>query len=132
MILSKAWEAYEYYSGKASEITRQLAFAGIAIIWLFSLENKNGVTLPVSLLIPLSALIFSLSLDLLHYVVASFMWRGFYRRHRIKYGNEENANVSAPNYIQVILMFFYTFKIVAVIFSYILIILHFTSHIQWV
>jgi len=32
--LSDYWENFEEYTGKASDIARQLSFAGIALLWL--------------------------------------------------------------------------------------------------
>src|SRR6478672_3157292 len=42
MKLSKYRETGEYFSGKASEIVRQLILAGIAIIWVFKIKVGNA------------------------------------------------------------------------------------------
>ena len=39
MKLSDYRETYYEFSGKASDVTRQLAFAGIAIVWIFKIEE---------------------------------------------------------------------------------------------
>jgi hypothetical protein len=38
-------DSYEF-SGKASEISRQLAFAAIAVIWLFKTDTPTGNDYP--------------------------------------------------------------------------------------
>jgi hypothetical protein len=41
MKLQKARDTYYEYSGKLSDITRQLSFAGIAIVWIFRAGDKG-------------------------------------------------------------------------------------------
>ena len=39
-------QTYYDYSGKASDIARQLSFAGIAIIWIFKIQKDTSIELP--------------------------------------------------------------------------------------
>lgn len=78
MILQDYRETFYTFSGKASDLNRQLAFAGIAIIWLFKKDNLAGLSIPRELLWPGVLIVLSLGLDMLHYVVASVIWRYFY------------------------------------------------------
>jgi len=41
MKLAQARGHYEYFSGKASDISRQLGFAGIALIWVFKTQVED-------------------------------------------------------------------------------------------
>ena len=69
---------YYEFSGLASSTARPLAITGIAIIWLFSSDGGTTTyTLPQQLLFPTVLLIFSLTCDLLQYVVATIIWRYF-------------------------------------------------------
>ncbi|MGY4618583.1 hypothetical protein ACVWZ4_003810 [Bradyrhizobium sp. USDA 4472] len=72
-------ETFYTFSGKASDMNRQLAFAGIAIIWLFKKEPMSGLTVPRELVFPGLLIAASLAVDMLQYCVASVLWRSFYR-----------------------------------------------------
>ncbi|MGA2669453.1 MAG: hypothetical protein ABSF32_11160 [Ignavibacteria bacterium] len=68
-----------FYSSKVSDICRQLAFAGIAVIWIF--KNTDGV-IPViadSLVKPLFLFAVSLAFDLLQYISGTIVWTIFFR-----------------------------------------------------
>ncbi|WFU14415.1 hypothetical protein [Bradyrhizobium sp. CB3481] len=80
-------ETFYTFSGKASDLNRQLAFAGIAIIWLFKKEPLAGLTVPKELVLPGLLIVASLIADMLQYCIASVLWRVFYR-------SKENLNVS--------------------------------------
>jgi hypothetical protein len=72
-------ETFYTFSGKASDLNRQLAFAGIAIIWLFKKEPLSGLTVPRELVLPGLLIVASLTVDMLQYCIASVLWRTFYR-----------------------------------------------------
>lgn len=90
MKLSGIREAYEELSGKLSDIVRQLAFAGIGIIWIVSL-NKPDSTVSISreLTFPLILLVFTLFLDALQYLVSTAIWYSVYHKHHKKGANED-------------------------------------------
>lgn len=64
---------YDYSSQKASEVTRQLAFAGIALVWIFKLGGENP-KIPGELIAPTFCFALTLAFDLLHYVIATILW----------------------------------------------------------
>jgi hypothetical protein len=65
---------YEF-SGKASDITRQLAFAAIEVIWLFKADAPTGrITIPPDLIWPDILIVAALAADLLQYVAASLIF----------------------------------------------------------
>lgn len=81
---------YYAFTGKASEIVRQLALAGIAVVWLLKgtapvLPNAQAVAplaeirLPLGLLLPSIGFLVALACDLAQYVVAAIIWRHYYR-----------------------------------------------------
>lgn len=68
-------EAYYFYSGKASDVARQLAFAGIAVVWIFKVEaTPTSVALPPELFKPLIAFVVTLLLDALQYAAGTLIW----------------------------------------------------------
>lgn len=50
MQLKDTRESYQFFSGKASEIVRQLGFAGIAVIWVFKVTVGDRQIVPPELL----------------------------------------------------------------------------------
>jgi hypothetical protein len=80
-------ETFYEFSGKLSDICRQLAFAGIGLIWLFKKDNLAGLSVPHELLLPGALIVAALTFDLLQYALGSILWRVFYR-------NNEKLNTS--------------------------------------
>jgi hypothetical protein len=84
MTLSDYKKEYQWYSGKASELIRQFAFAGIAVIWIFRTQASSGSGIPDDLLLPLILLCLSLSFDLLQYLLGYVIWYSFFRLNEKK------------------------------------------------
>jgi len=78
MKLDDAREFYYFFTGKTSEIVRQLALAGIAVIWIFKIGQNQ---IPSELLLPLYLIAVTLVLDFLQYFVAATIW-GVFSRHQ--------------------------------------------------
>jgi ketopantoate hydroxymethyltransferase len=74
-------DAYGYNSQKAGDVARQLAFAGIGLIWVFRTGADAATKIGPELYLPTLLLGAGLACDLLQYVVASGIW-GFYGRYR--------------------------------------------------
>lgn len=70
---------YYFFTGKASEIVRQLSLAGIAVVWIFKSTDGTSFRLSTDLLIPSIAFLVSLGFDLAQYVVAATIWKKHYR-----------------------------------------------------
>ena len=85
-----ARDHYIGFSGRASDVARQLAFAGIAAVWLFRPEDSNGLGLPADLMPVALALALSLFFDLFQYIYAAAAW-GVYQ-----WWFEEDAQKSNP------------------------------------
>lgn len=80
MDLSELHQRYTVASSKASDIGRQLAFAGIAIVWLFSggdVSPSGGIDVADGLWWPGLLLVLTLGFDFSHAVYAAASW-GFY------------------------------------------------------
>ena len=78
--IDQYFERYRELSKSASELARQLNFAGLGVIWIFKLDTPAGVALPHSLIVPVAWIVVSLLLDLLQYVVGALIWN-LYGRH---------------------------------------------------
>lgn len=120
--LNNYLDDYGYYSGKTSEISRSLAFAGIAIIWIF--RNPEGNLFNYQLLLPLILLIITLSLDLAQYLLGSIFWGVFYEHKYYKWkkgilSNTDVQDIKAPNILSLPLVFVFLAKIILLIWAYI-------------
>jgi len=108
------------YSGKASDLNRQLAFAGIAVIWLFKKDSSGELTIPRDLVFPGMFIVVSLILDMLHYCVASVTWRLFYRSKE-KAGVNEEIEITHSVWLERPMWFLFLAKVAFVVLAYILI-----------
>ena len=109
---------YEF-SEKASNATRQLAFAAIAVIWLFKKETPQGqLSIPHDLIFPGILVVAALAADLLQYTVGAGIWYTYYRYLELKGISEVSDHSSwLDGPIQVL----FWGKIVFVILAYFLI-----------
>ena len=90
MKLSGFRETADYYTGKVSEINRQLAFVGIAVVWIFKRIENNIIHIPDELILPLLLFTITLFFDLLHYILGSIIWSVFHRNQERKHKNEDD------------------------------------------
>jgi hypothetical protein len=98
MKLRDARNAYEQFSGKASDLVRQLSLAGVGLIWVF--RSGAGATDAPLLLAPelLRAAVFiflALLFDLLQYLLGTAIW-GIYHRYKERKGTQESSEFLAP------------------------------------
>ena len=124
----------EYYSfsGLASSTSRQLALAGIAIVWVFNSHGQTGYKLPNELLFPSICLILSLGSDLLQYVTGSIIWGCFHRFHEKKRKSiGDNPDIEAPFYFTWPISLFFYIKIAAVLIAYIFLLKYAISSISF-
>jgi hypothetical protein len=135
---------YEF-SGKASDLSRQLAFAAIAIVWLFKRDIEGIPTLPERLFCPVALIVITLFFDIMQYCIGALIWFFWYRRlerlnapeeiegtkskwlefrrvrkSEILNGSEEREK-GHPTWLEVPIWCFFIGKLLALFFSYILI-----------
>lgn len=112
-------ETYYEFSGRTSDIARNLAFAGIALIWVFRVEVGSASVVPPDLILP--ALMFTLALaaDLMHYVLATLIWGTYHRYLEIRRGVECEESLTAPRFMTWPQNAFFVLKIVLVVMGYI-------------
>ncbi len=120
----------EDYTRLASGAARQLAFAGIAVVWVFRATGENGApVLPKGLALAVLCFALALALDLGQYVVGWLIYKAFHRRHekvaqrvgeqrgageRAKYEDSVEMGVVLANVTHGI----WFFKVVAVLAGY--------------
>lgn len=134
--LSDYLDTYRRLSGKASDVSRNLSFAGIALIWIFKCDSQNGPVIPRGLLFPLILFAASLFCDLMQYCLGAVIWGSFFKyqekaKYR-KYGKkavESDPDVDSPKYFPLPQEILFSLKLLFVLWSYALLVT-FLYH-QW-
>ena len=118
MRLSDVRAAYGEYSGKASDIARQLGFAGIALIWLFRTEVAGQPQIPDALLAPGLMIVIALTFDLLQYVSGAIVWSAYNRRAE-RQGRSQEEEFEAPPAMNWPALFFFWGKVAFLALAYV-------------
>ncbi len=121
MKLSELLKSKFNFTTKTSDNNRKLAFAGIAIIWIFKKENN---TLSADLIIPFILFAISLLLDILQYYSHSIVLHYFYHKREKKFikSVELDPEVTLPDNVNWFNYSMFYLKIPFTILSYILLI----------
>lgn len=134
--MSKSLSEYrqEYFeaSTKVSEINRNLALAGVVIVWSFVKynEEKDVIRIAYSLKIALIFIVFSLIVDLTQYIWRTITIARFYSNEEKKIDNKESkkekqnafADVSNfPSWIRITTWCIFSLKIALMVIGYIFI-----------
>ena len=122
MKLEDCRKHYYEYSGKASDILRQLAFAGIALIWIFRVTVHGQAQIPEALSVPAVLFACGLAFDLLQYLFATVMWGGFGRYKELKNKTPRDQEFKAPRWINWPGNTFFFLKTISVLMAYIFLI----------
>ncbi|MCH7772261.1 MAG: hypothetical protein IIA49_14810 [Bacteroidetes bacterium] len=128
MILNKYIKVYQDLTEKASDLTRKLAFGGIAIIWIFIISDSSGLKIPHQLTLPILFFASTLIFDLCHYIYGGIAYYILYKLKSKKY--QQNENVEKPKYLNIPMEIFYFLKLISVILGYIFLIIFLIAKIQ--
>lgn len=120
MNLKEARQNYTDLSSILSTVNRQVALAGIAIVWIFVIKNNGIYTVDSKLLLPLGCFVLGLSLDMIQYIYSTAVW-GLYSRYKEKSGIKDDEEVSPLKYINWPTIVFFWLKIISVLVGYFLI-----------
>lgn len=80
-------------TGRASDVFRQLAFAGFAVVWI--MRDTQAAIVPLEFAPAVAMFALGLSLDALQYGVGSLMWVVFYNR-QYELNKDDSAKVDIP------------------------------------
>lgn len=87
---------YEFTT-KASDLSRQVAFAGIAAVWIFAKTGNGSVRLPPELRGALLCFCVALVLDLVqHYYRSAATWLHFLSASRHAAPEDDDPDLGAP------------------------------------
>jgi hypothetical protein len=119
MKLSDYRSTYYELSGKASDASRTLSLAGIAICWIFKV-GENSPKLPTVLIPTIALFAIGLGFDLLQYVVGAAIWGSF---ARIKEKGQKNLGkdptTDSPAWLNWPSLILFWMKHAAVVMGYI-------------
>lgn len=121
MKLSEIRTAYEYLSGKLSDISRKLCFVGFAVIWMYNITFKD-ISVRQELYLPTLLLCVSLFFDVMQYLVSSLSWYIFYLKKRKDNSNDDDTSVKEPEWLNIVPWLFWGLKIIALIIGYVYIV----------
>lgn len=128
MKLSQYKEDFYHFSGKLSDINRQIAFAGIALIWIFKKTNGNEIVICHELVLPSILLALALGFDIFQYIYQSITWALFYRYHEKRLKKKKiDKEIHAPTVLNYPSWIFFILKVLLVITAYIFIIIYLTN-----
>jgi hypothetical protein len=113
-------DKYKDNSRKASDICRNLGFAGLALIWAFRVTSGKGVLIPGNLRLAGAFLVVGLALDFFQYMTGTIIW-GVYHRIKEKQYGSSNQQFGAPGWINLPTNGFFYMKLTAITLAYILI-----------
>lgn len=125
MKLGEARGHYYELSGLASSSARQLAFAGIAVIWILATDNRVIEVPAVELRTPLFVFVSALALDLLQYYSGAAFWGAFSRlkeKHQQTKKKKKGKYKNAPAWSNWVPLFSFWVKGIAVAWGYILLV----------
>jgi hypothetical protein len=121
--LNEARSNYQDNTRTLSTVGRQLAFAGIALIWLFKVTVGGNPTIAEDLRVPALLLVGALAADLLQYISSASSWGLFELRMERKFQrerlDEHTGRFGAPNSINWPGNTFLVIKIVALVIAYV-------------
>lgn len=122
MKLSDYRNTYYEFSGKASDVARNLSFAGIALIWIFMVAGDPVPKIPKRLILPAALLALTLAFDLLQYISATLIWGLFQWYHERKLNDtSEDPDLDAPTFLKWPQFIFFVLKLCTIILAYCLI-----------
>ncbi|HCE59209.1 MAG TPA: hypothetical protein DER09_15580 [Prolixibacteraceae bacterium] len=121
MKLSEYKQDYYTFTGKLSDINRQIAFAGIALIWIFKKNDGENLIICYELVLPAILLAIALGSDIMQYIYQSITWAIFYRYFEKRINNDD-TEIYAPSILNYPSWFFFIVKVALVLIAYIFII----------
>ena len=127
-------DTYYAASVKAGDIARQLAFAGIALIWIFQRTAKDAndsYNLPEELYWPALFIVATLTLDLLQYCFKSAVWGFVQWKIEKLYGPDITKTYTVQEYVNWPSIFFFWGKLLTITISYLLLCIFVVNHINF-
>lgn len=120
-------DTYEYFSGKLSDITRNLSFMGFGVVWILigGLDGFKLGFIPPILKWVLGILVLYQILDISHYVYQTITWYNYFRKLEKENGETcERCDFTAPEEYAERAWYIYWSKIAIVVAAFILLLIY--------
>ena len=118
MKLEDACGHYEYFSGEASKLARQLALAALAVVWIFKTDVAGGgYRVPATLKPAALAAVMALMFDVLQYGYGALFW-GWYHRSKERQHLKPDDEFEPPREVNWPTLTFFWAKLVAIAVAY--------------
>jgi hypothetical protein len=122
MKLSEFRSTYYEFSGKASDVSRSLAFAGIAVIWIYRVGGDSSRRPNPEMLLPTVLLVVGLALDLLQYTYSAAAWGVFTRMNEHALEDlTQDPDLDAPRWLNWPTLICFWGKLLLIATAYVLI-----------
>lgn len=122
---NEALEAYKDFSTQTSANVRTLAFAAIAIVWVFrSGSPDQSLAFPEKLVLAGLFGVGALVSDFFQYLYATVAW-GIFHRRKEKEDKPRQEDFKAPVQINWPTNLFFGLKILCILLAYVFLLLHF-------
>jgi hypothetical protein len=128
MKLEDAREYYARHSTKASDVGRQLALAGLAVVWIFKTDKDGVLAVPHELVLPALLMMVGLAADLLQYLSGATVW-GIYNRHKERTGTSPDVEFTAPRQLNWPIILFFWMKHAAIVAGYVVLLKFLSSRL---
>jgi hypothetical protein len=142
--ISDLWKEYEFYTKGLTEFGRQLAFACVAICWIF---KKDTLQLPALILLALISVVLFFITDIAQYLSGSISYskfcikkeKKFYKAKKKKLKNNpeftgtldyEDFQVNIPETLGIWTMYLFYTKNFLLLLSYILLIIYMVLNLK--
>ena len=97
MTLNDLWADVRELTGKLSEVARQAAYAGFAVIWVFKTTTETSYHLDRSLILAGVLLALALGCDLVQYAVTVLLrWRNAHEEERLRGVDYADNDLTLP------------------------------------
>jgi hypothetical protein len=131
MTLDDLWADVRELTGKLSEVTRQAAYAGFAVIWIFKTSTDSSYHFDRSLIVAGALLALALACDLAQYASAVVVrWRHAREEERLRGVDYEGNDLTLPTNQNRVPYAFFALKVALVAVGYAILILHLVRALQ--
>jgi hypothetical protein len=110
-------ESYEF-TKQTSDLVRQFAFAGIAIVWIFRGEKTTDHLIPEELIDPIFYLVVTLVFDFFQYLTPSIIWTSFFLFYEKKNAGNVDVDITASWLWSVPGIICFVCKVITLVISY--------------
>lgn len=131
----------EFYSGQASDLNRNLGYAGLALVWIFKKDIPDGgdvnahLQIPTILIVASASIVASLLCDWIQYIYGSLFWGRRLKEEEAKWQSTsekyEDHRFQNPTSAIEVFEIFWKAKLILMAFAYLLILIFLMMKMFW-